>query len=522
MMLRPGAILDERRTVLLRASLAEGPSAIDSYRRWRTGFDLDKVDTLTFRVLPLLFHNSQKLGLEDSESTRMRGVAKHIWLSNTLGARLLVEALEVLRQSGIEAMVMKGGALFARDERLAQLRYTADYDLQVRKRDAREAIAALLAAGFKQEIIRADLFKKTDFDLIHGVHFRKKTSKSSVDLHWRPLPLLHEEEVVDELMGRADNAALFGKQVMIPSVADHLFLSLARPEAWERDEIFLRAVEATLLLRHFGSNLEWDRLEMSLGRLPTRSVGAAILRLIRDEIEVPIPEGLVERLDRGANSLVFESPLRKVPLKPVRAARFALSAFNITQPESRSHLLQLPFRAARRFKLARSAGEPPPNLKDTDLAKIWEQESSYTDAAALDEIAFVRGFSFPEDRGRWTDGDLAVVKVPIEGSATGVIEIQVAVSPFVPPGVRTFDFAVEGGYGASRHRIKFNRRKTTTIVVKGRPVGQSTKKVVLVFYLIDACSPLALGLNSDPRLLGLFVERIERPHAGKDAIVPAT
>ena len=249
-MLRFPALLDHRHTMLLRAALGEGQSAIDAYRRWRASEKLDDTDDTVYRILPLLLATGERAGLQDPDRPRLRGAVKHIWLSNMLRMQDLVEAKAALDAAGIDSLLIKGGALFARSEQFAALRAAGDYDLQVRRSDAPGAIRALTQASFRGLGMRLDLFSNPDFDRdIHAVAMTKSHAGRAIDLHWRPLPTLFDEALVEDLFAHAEVAQLFVQKVRIPALADHLFLAVARPEPWDNKETFLRAIEIAHLLR---------------------------------------------------------------------------------------------------------------------------------------------------------------------------------------------------------------------------------------------------------------------------------
>jgi hypothetical protein len=246
---RPKPIIDRNRRLLLRAALGQGAQAADAYRIWRKGTRLDDIDVAAYRVLPLLLETSEKYGPRDEDTRRMRGIAKHVWLSNQLRLRSLSAALAALSHAGVGALLLKGAALFARDEQLAAASVTEDYDLLVRRSDAARAVAALIAAGFATHFgICTDRFTEADFETIHAAHFVKDSPRiGSLDLHWRPLPRLNDRAYVEEFLN-AEQATLAGRSVAIASLTDHLFLAVARPEPWETNETFSRAVEAIQIL----------------------------------------------------------------------------------------------------------------------------------------------------------------------------------------------------------------------------------------------------------------------------------
>jgi hypothetical protein len=508
----PPRILDPHQRNLLRAALGDGASATAAYRAWRAGFDLDIIDGLTFRIMPLLLRTAERLDVPELELARMRGVGKHIWLSNVLGMRLLVEAIEVLQRAPVDAILMKGGALFARDTQLSHLRYSGDYDLQIRKRDAPRAISALRAAGFQEDGIQAHRFTQADFELIHAVHLVKQISQNSIDLHWRPLPRLRDEAFVDELLAFRERGNLFGREVAIPGAADHLFLCVSRPELWEANEIFLRAVEATQLLRHCGGKLDWDRFEDLAERYRSKAMAAAMLRLIRDEVGAPVPERVMKRLWRraGMAERVEWSLRRTPPFDRNRRDKFVLSAFDIARSRPNGGLPALFLQRRLRSELIRSAKEQFGKITDESLTELWKQEAA-RDSGLLGEITFAKGFSFPEAEGRWTDGELSVLLIPVEAASGALLQIKLFVRPFLPHPNASFSFDVTGGVSVDHHRLTRDEGVLVEVSLTARVIEEPTRRLALVFRHRNPGCPLEMGLSEDPRRLGLFIRDIELP-----------
>jgi hypothetical protein len=60
-----------------------------------------------------------------------------------------------------------------------------------------------------------------------------------------------------------------------------------------------------------------------------------------------------------------------------------------------------------------------------------------------------------------------------------------------------------------RHVLTTERGSPVEVIVAARAVGSGDRRAVIALGLTDAKCPIALGLSDDPRLLGLFFERIE-------------
>jgi len=511
-------ILKEPYRILLRAALGEGVTAVNAYRRWRAGVRLDNVDNITYRLLPLLFRTCQKYELQDEDTLRIRGVAKHFWLSNTLRMQFLCEAVTALKASGIEHLLFKGAALFARDASLAAMHFAGDYDILVRPSDALAAVSALRVTSLKPHIVRADQFAASDLKTIHAAHFVTDASDGSIDLHWRPLPTIHDVAVVDELFRHAEDATLAGRQVGIPALADALFLAVARPEPWEASETLLRAIEAAQILRRWNNQLDWRRFEDLVITHRKEFAAATMLRMLHDELQVPIAQDIVDRLwQRTASFAGWEIAIKsKAPYRRTALSRLMLRAIELARsaPET-PQTLCAGIRALLRHpnlraQLVSHIRRELQSRSRIDLKSKWKSVATRETKFEADLPAFQEGFSFPEDTGRWTDGRLAILELPVTASLGEDVDVRLVLRPVIPVPRLWSRFRSMAGRGTTTHYLLQNRRrKPIAITIKARVVECGTRKVVVVLEPINTFQPAALGRSDDARCLGLFVQSAE-------------
>lgn len=525
-MLRFPALLDRRHTMLLRAALGEGPSAIDAYRSWRSSEKLDDIDDTVYRVLPLLLATGERAGLKDSDGPRMRGAVKHIWLSNTLRTQDLMEARAALDAAGIESLLLKGGALFARSERHAALRAAGDYDLQVRRADAHRAIRALTQASFRGLGMRLDYFSDADFDRnIHAVAMTKSHAGFAIDLHWRPFPAIFASALVGDLFAHAETARLFGREVRVPALADHLFLAAVRPSPSDFKETFLRAVEIAQLLRVCDGQLDWIRFEDMVARCGMGWIVAPLLGLVRDETAAPMPDGLVERVWRRAMpGKSVELSLRRIPPRLRGKWDEFLLALCVSLRSEVSREVSWGYVATHptllRSVLA-TARLQFPYFKRGALKKVWARRAKSEVAGVGTGIAFVDGFSVPEQDGRWTDAEFAVLEVAVDapGQATSLMELEIV--PFLPAAAEAFEFDVYAGVAdPKRYKLTASDPMPYRLQIDARVVGGATRRVVLAFRNLNLVRPIEIGLSEDTRLLGLFVRSVRNKSDLKTDHVP--
>jgi hypothetical protein len=508
------SLLDDRYTMLLRAAVGKDSTAADAYRSWRASEKFDETDDAVYRIMPLLLATAERAGLEDQDSGRMRGVVKHIWLSNMLRLRDLADAKAALDAAGIDALLIKGGALFARNNQFAAMRAAGDYDLQVRRSAASRAIQALKQASFHCPDMRLELFSEPDFDRnIHAVAMTKTEANAALDLHWRPLPTLYHEGFVEELFAHAETAELFGQKVLIPGLADHLFIAAVRPEPWDTKEIFLRAMEMAHLLRSCGGQLDWVRFEAVVARYGMGWIAAPLLGLVRDETGAPMPAGLVERIWRNAMpGKALELSFRRLPPEQ----RGPWQKFFLSFLETLRSQLQHPFSWWRLlihpsliFRAFAASESELPVFKSTAIKRIWARRAINNIPVGDRGISFVQGFSFPEQGGRWTDAEFAVIEVAAAAPENATIKTELSIVPFLPPGAGAFKFEIYTGAGEpQRYELTSRDQMPFRLEVEAVVAGTTARKIVIVLRMPNLISPNEIGHSTDPRLLGLFIESV--------------
>ena len=68
--------------LLLEAALGDGEAAVAAAREWSLLVDLDRIDFGSFRLLPLLVRNLERLDIELPSSDRLRGIYRRCWYRN--------------------------------------------------------------------------------------------------------------------------------------------------------------------------------------------------------------------------------------------------------------------------------------------------------------------------------------------------------------------------------------------------------------------------------------------------------
>jgi hypothetical protein len=304
------------------------------------------------------------------------------------------------------------------------------------------------------------------------------------------------EDFIGDLFVHSETATFGGREMRIPARADHLFLALARPAAGDQQEIVLRAAEAGFLLRGGEGGLDWGRFVSLTRRYGDPAQTRALLDLVRRAGGAATPVSILSGLADGRAPRKLGTRLAGAlpPSVHSGARRAAGRASTALRPRLR----------AWRSRLRPTAI----GATDQALETVWRMAAAQTPDTARDGPAYLSGFSFPENEGRWTDGRLAALSIPV--AAAGPVAVRLTAMPFCAPGEGQFVFDACVGPGTSRrHVIRFDEGVPAAVVVADAVVPGPSGRIVVALRLLDAGTPSHFGLSDDPRALGLMLQRIE-------------
>jgi len=527
------AILRDDHVLLLRAALLDGDAALDAYRSWCGAVPFDAVDGNATRILPLLYRNLRRLGHADALTGRLKGLWRRVWIENNLRIDACLPVHAALADAGIPAILLKGAAMVARWVGDVGVRPMLDFDILVPRDRARAAIAATVAAGWAPHPWRVDQFDDADFAAWHGAAFRKNGYE--IDMHWRPLREGTSQAGTDAFWDNAVPARLRDTEIRVPAAEEHVFHACVHGADWAAGGRIDWAADATMILRAAGDSFAWPRLA-ALARAHRQDVPlASLLATLRDALDVAVPRRAAAVRLAPVERLEFR--LRRRPPHGLREGErtlLALQDFRRRDPRwlRRPLVAALPAFARERLQIDRTVRVPaaaafialgrPPSLRRVlardprarllarrDLPDLALSRVALADEATL-RAAPVLGWSIPEQGGRWTDGDEALLAFRATGRAVADLPIAVRLRPFADP--RRRPLAVEvwvndrqadsWGFVGGDGSLQTRGLTVSRAVLAGRPV------LSLALCVREPASPAALGLSQDARRLGVFVEEL--------------
>ncbi|MGE0191150.1 MAG: nucleotidyltransferase family protein [Planctomycetota bacterium] len=349
---RPGP----REALLLRAALFEGERARRAWRAWRADADLDRIDQASFRLLPLVYRNLERLGEADPWLGRLRGFYRRAWAENQILFRRLAAATERLRGHGIDTIVLKGAALAGPDYRDVGTRPMSDVDLLVRSADFVPAVDVLCAAGW-----HLDPYAAAWQGGLAGSYRRNRNAVGlmgpddklpALDLHHRLLHLFerHLVEFPEERLWAASVPFELGGVRTRRLGPEHALLHTAFHGLQRQGVGSIRwIVDIDRIVRGVGEAFRWALLIEDARRAAVLAPVREALELVARDYGTPVP-------------LAVRRRLRRLPLAPVerleRAMRYGEPRFVATVARSAAPALRMMrARDVSRAPVVRHAGK---------------------------------------------------------------------------------------------------------------------------------------------------------------------
>lgn len=279
---------------LLRACFLPPPQARREFEAWRGEIELDCLDELTLRLLPLLI---RAWGVDPLDGD-VAGLAQRIhlaqWHQNRQRVALAASLQATLSSAGIPCIFLKGMALLIRYCGDTGLRAMGDVDFLVGKEDVPRAADALLQAGWTGEDRLTANEIASQSRVRHAWQFERGPDESC-DLHWHPLVRCYAPQVADAFWTGAEPVRTGEFVALVPCATDQLLHACSHGLQWSWTPQ-TRWVSDSMTILSSGAALDWSRLR-DLARAANMSIRIhAALQYLRDRMQAPVPDRVIEEL----------------------------------------------------------------------------------------------------------------------------------------------------------------------------------------------------------------------------------
>lgn len=277
---------------LLRATLDDDDAAIGAWRAWRARASLDHTLGIA-EIAPMLSENLTRLGVDDVDMGRIKGIRRRAWYVNELLVRNTTTMLADLSQSGIVPVLLGDVPAAARAAETRSVRPVRSVDVCVQPDEVTRAAAIVARHGWTgngRPITPRHIDQRT------WQRFRIDPGRA-LFLHWRPLPQGCSRLVAPETDEAFGRVALNGTEMATLSPTAQLLRCWARTgDPFPGHQLRTLCDTADILERCSGK-VDWARLWTECARLDLVEYGEMYLR------ELPVGIG-----DAGLRELPTRSP----------------------------------------------------------------------------------------------------------------------------------------------------------------------------------------------------------------------
>lgn len=283
----------EQQALILRAALCPPEAAMTAWLSLRGRLDLDSLDLVSQRLLPLLRRNLRGLGVEDPVLARSKGIHRYHWSRNQMLFRRAGAVLGELAAAGVDTLLLKGAALVARYYGDPGLRPMNDFDVAVPTGAAVEAVAVLERSGWSSVYPITPSFRRVK----HAAPFREAAGQYC-DLHWHILEECSRPDTDADLWSASDALEFQGRRTRILSPADQLLHVCVHGARWAPEAGIRWIADAMLIIGAGG--IDWRRLVDQAVKRRFVLRMRETLEFLRTAMAAPVPDPVM--IDLGARA----------------------------------------------------------------------------------------------------------------------------------------------------------------------------------------------------------------------------
>ena len=284
----------DQQKLLLRAALMEAEPSASAWSRLRPGLDLDDPETASQALLPLIYRQLDRLGIEDAGLPKLRGTYRRTWYMNQLLLDRLKGALEAVVGGGANPLVVSSWELPLRYYGDLGLRRVEALHLLVRPESVAGAAQALSEEGLIGPRGPSQSFLRSR----HNARYVRANGDSCI-VYWRPFHDFADAErglEPEDLWEHPIDLELRGVPARALSPTDELLnvcVGGARPSRWSS---VIWVADAIVVLRAPDSAIDWQRLVRQARSLRATLRVHDALWFLRQELDAPVPEDVLDEL----------------------------------------------------------------------------------------------------------------------------------------------------------------------------------------------------------------------------------
>jgi len=280
---------------MLRAALLQGQAGFDAWNAWIASADIDRLDMGSFRLIPLLYKNLKRNGVEYELLGRFKGIYRRAWYENQMAMHRLSGLLRFLHSEKIPTLILKGAALAPLYYKDLGLRPMADLDVLVPVNKAIDAVNRLRESGWKPleglpRRIRPDYLLA-----VKAINMVREPSDPQLDLHWHVFQECTEPQADNDLWEASIPVSCGALISRALSPADQFLHICAHAMEWNAIAPMRWVADAMVVLSNTPA-FDWDRVLQQARRRRLVLSLQTMAPYLRRLVAAPIPDTVIRDL----------------------------------------------------------------------------------------------------------------------------------------------------------------------------------------------------------------------------------
>lgn len=280
---------------MLRAAIMPDRAGRDAWDQWIAVADIDHLDIGSFRLIPLLYRNLKRLGVEHELMGRFRGIHRRAWYQNQTALHRLSGLLRSMHESGIPTLILKGAALAILYYKDIGLRPMTDIDVLVPVNKAPDAIGFLRQSGWKPVEALPGRITADYLSAIKACNLVRDQSDLQMDLHWHVFQECLEPDSDRDLWERSVSLICGGVETRALSPADQFLHICAHAMEWNAIAP-MRWVADAMTVLSASPDLDWDHVLRQARKRRLVLILQTMLPYLRSLVDAAIPNPVISRL----------------------------------------------------------------------------------------------------------------------------------------------------------------------------------------------------------------------------------
>jgi putative nucleotidyltransferase-like protein len=278
--------------LMLRAALLQGDAAVDAWTEWKRSVNLDVIDYGSHRMVPQLYRNLQRHGVQDPLMERLKGVYRYYLYKNQILMHRISALLAAFEEAGITTMVLKGAALIPLYYREIGVRPMLDADVLVHSHQAEQAMELLNKLQWKPVRCREPRLR---IPIVHSTPFEDDGGRQ-MDLHWHLFWECFNAGEDEDYWDNAIPIEIGGVKTLALSPADQLLHTCWHGARWNEVPPIRWVADALAILGTSAREIDWPSLLEKSRRhrivLPVKDS----LEYLKNKFDAPVPDSLLKSM----------------------------------------------------------------------------------------------------------------------------------------------------------------------------------------------------------------------------------